>query len=67
MFALRWLFGHHFGRKDTTKNAHTQAFGQKNTFFWGRNVQVAEVVEIGEHSKWYRSGNGVTKFNQSKW
>ena len=45
MFALRWLFGHHFGRKDTTKNAHTQAFGQKNTFFWGRNVQVAEVAE----------------------
>ena len=51
---------HHFGCKGTTKNAHTQVFEQKNTFFWGRNVQVAEVVEIGDHSKWYRSGNGVT-------
>jgi hypothetical protein len=60
MFALRWLFGHHFGCKGTTKNAHTQVFEQKNTFFWGRNVQVAEVMEIGEHSKWYWSGNGVT-------
>ena len=39
--------------------SHTQAFGQKNTFFWVRNVQVTEVVEIGDHSKWYRSGNGV--------
>ena len=33
MFALRWLFSHHFWRKGTTKNAHTQAFGQKNDFF----------------------------------
>ena len=48
MFALRWLFGHHFGRKGTTKNAHTQAFGQKNTFFWVRNVQVAEMAEVAE-------------------
>jgi hypothetical protein len=60
MFALRWLFGHHFGCKGTIKNAHTQVFGQKNTFFLVRNVQVAEVVEIGDHSKWYWSGKGVT-------
>ena len=55
-----WYINHHFGCKGTTKNAYTQVFEQKNTFFWGRNVQVAEVVEIGDHSKWYRSGNGVT-------
>ena len=60
MFALRWLFGHHFGRKGTTKNAHTQVFEQKKYLFLGRNVQVTEVVEIGEHSKWYWSGKGVT-------
>ena len=60
MFALRWLFGHHFGRKGTTKNAYTQVFEQKKYLFLGRNVQVTEVVEIGEHSKWYWSGKGVT-------
>ena len=43
-----WYTNHHFGRKGTTKNAHTQAFGQKNTFFWVRNVQVAEMAEVAE-------------------
>ena len=48
MFALRWLFGHHFGHKGTTKNAHTQVFEQKNDFFWVRNVLVTEMAEVAE-------------------
>ena len=37
----------------TTKKAHTQAFGQKNTFFLGkkctvRNLQVTEMAEVAE-------------------
>ena len=48
------------GAKVQQKMHIRKYLSKKNTFFWVRNVQVAEMVEIGDHSKWYRSGNGVT-------